>query len=194
VTIREKGTPQPPEDRNGRPLQGVALEVWRKRQAWIHAASEAEEDIRAVARVLAKVACRLTDKTDDQADALTLLAGREDAARMLRAAGLDRPDIMDRLRLDIADALPPAAGDQEQVPVWLRWRQEAQAFGRRGIPEGLEQDEDRGFLRRRQEAMAGVQSMHLGQRLPGMDPVEGEFARRRQDAPPADLDRVSSHG
>jgi hypothetical protein len=149
VKYSEK-TPQPPEDRNGRPLAGRPLEVWQKRQAWLKQAAEAEEDIRATARVLAKVAARLTDKTDDQADALALLAGREDAARLLRAAGLDRPDVMERLRLDIADAeLRPAAGDQEPVPAFLQHRLAAQALGRRGIPEGPDEDEDRGFLRRR---------------------------------------------
>jgi hypothetical protein len=194
VKYSEK-TPQPPEDRNGRPLAGRPLEVWQKRQAWLKQAAEAEEDIRATARVLAKVAARLTDKTDDQADALALLAGREDAARLLRAAGLDRPDVMERLRLDIADAeLRPAAGDQEPVPAFLQHRLAAQALGRRGIPEGPDEDEDRGFLRRRQEAMAGVQSMALGHRLPGMDAEPGQFQRRRDEAPPADPDMVSSRG
>jgi hypothetical protein len=118
--------PEVPRDDEGYPLmktgeryEGAALQRFQAAEAaWdteqrlaaaeLKAALEAREDIRALARVLARLAPKLTGQTDDEADALVLLAGRQDAIRLLRAAGFSLHDeTMTRLALDDEDSRRP---------------------------------------------------------------------------------------
>jgi hypothetical protein len=87
------GTPNVPLDSRGRPLAGIALEVHLRKQAELAAAAEAREDVAALARVVCRLAARGLGLP--AADALAALgvqagpAGRGDALRVLRCAGID---------------------------------------------------------------------------------------------------------
>ena len=89
------GTPHEPVDANGKPLGGAALESWRRAEAERRAAAEAREDVAALARVVCRLAGRVTGlPATDGVRAVASLAGQdgaEAALRCLRAAGLD-PD------------------------------------------------------------------------------------------------------
>jgi hypothetical protein len=85
-------TPQPPEDKNGKPLQGQALLYWQRRQAWIQEADRAREAIEALAKGFCILAARLERETAPRAVAAIFAAAGEDPAlalRVLYAAGLD---------------------------------------------------------------------------------------------------------
>jgi hypothetical protein len=87
------GTPDVPLDSRGKPLAGVALEGHLRRQAELDAATEAREDVRAMARMLCRLAARQLNMPSP--DALAALAARDgadgqaDALRALRCAGVN---------------------------------------------------------------------------------------------------------
>ena len=89
------GTPNVPLDSNGRPLAGRALEAHLRKQAELDAAAGYAEDIKALARVVCRLAGRVTGlPATDGVRAVAAVAGQDGAQaalRCLRAAGLD-PD------------------------------------------------------------------------------------------------------
>ncbi len=87
------GTPSEPADERGRPLFGAALEAHLRKQAELDAAAGYAEDIKAVARIVCRLAGRaLRMPAPDALAALGAQAGnggQADALRTLRAAGFD---------------------------------------------------------------------------------------------------------
>jgi hypothetical protein len=87
------GVPEVPRGGDGRPLTGAALDVHLRRQAELAAAAAYAEDIKALARTVCRLAAgALRLPAPDALAAIGVQAGnggREDALRVLRAAGLD---------------------------------------------------------------------------------------------------------